>query len=1256
MLLLIPQHQLPRKFQFDDLWARPNLMAKYYIYVCRHEREQYRIVRFFQSILGSKYVHEAILNTLWDRKNLIRKDLIVRSLVSSPILLSAEMKQFLKEAVGEKDVIDRIEKVAKSVREGKWGQLPELKINCHIGDSTLSCNSYSFLEQVPWVEAIASRRWVDKEMHLVEAEEVREEISLWIEQGCLPQMKPEKTLALWRAALANDMPRLLKRCQVELLQKELFPWLLEQISDFELGLFFEEQPSWLPKSEVTVWCGSFPSDLILMITKFPADPMPLKCLLERAWGLIIDDKNVASSFEKHFSTVTTPFSQLTLVELFNTELCDEKSSFWRLVLDSAKIILNMTHFDLIVPPKNMNLYVGRNAIPDNSTPWISLKSYELSFGGKRLIIDGDTLDFSSMPEITDDILVGCFITNRKKILHLTLENCRYLTDRSLEYLVDSHHNETLSTLKLDGCVQITDRGVMAVAASCHHLEGVYLFNCPKITKKSLEALLLNQKNLRALTLPLSIQVDEEELYAWSGISSFICFNQPLEIYLSDRFLNHFPELAQVFGKVKGLSHARLAAHIESVKVFNALAIQFKVNDLVIHALSKHSELEHFCADVSEVSPPSLQHFLQSCTSLKSLHLNGFQVTDSHLVAVGKLSSLNQLTLHGCYQLTSLPPLPSSLKVLDIKGSLSLFSSLKKPLSLVNLTCLNLDKSHTLEDEAFETLVSETRSLERVNLTLCGTLTDRSLKFLSSQPHLTFLSLGFCSQFTQAGLKFLEQRWEALQSLWLYYLPALDDPLLESILKGTPNLTCLDLDFATQLTGRSLQTLAKLCPKIEKLRLSGWRQPFNEELRGVRNLRTLALNGNQHLTLSVLLYVFQHNPQLEELFLSYTNTNDHVLRGLSQLSSLTNLHLSGCHEISDEGICAVIKSHPNLKTLNLKNCKKLTDRVLEAIAEYLPRIENLNVAECPLLTPHGFQKIGTTLHSLKVGHTFFERGEYPELRVFSLSDLPELKDEGFIEAIKSSHSLQAIKISRCKKLSDPSLIELSERHPHLTSLKLAGCSFSSKALLSAFSRWQNLQHLNLSQCPHVDDDLLALVARQGFALQEINLSGLRKITDQGVISIIKSSPLTSLNVSDTLITDLSLLAIIDSLKTLSIRNCPHLTPAVIKQVLLKCRYLKHLDMEGPISAADLTSLILESKQLTRLHLSSPFGNATHLPLLMENCPHLLSLDISHWSGITDAHIQLLVQKFKGLYFLGLKNIKLSEDTFSMLKFYNIKDTV
>ncbi|GMH44944.1 hypothetical protein BSKO_12901 [Bryopsis sp. KO-2023] len=110
-------------------------------------------------------------------------------------------------------------------------------------------------------------------------------------------------------------------------------------------------------------------------------------------------------------------------------------------------------------------------------------------------------------------------------------------------------------------------------------------------------------------------------------------------------------------------------------------------------------------------------------------------------------------------------------------------------------------------------------------------------------------------------------------------------------------------------------------------------------------------------------------------------------------------------------------------------------------------------------------------------------------------------------------LHTVNLSQCVHVSDDGLAVLAKNHPNLTSVNISGCVAVTERGIAELGRLKNLQHLELPWCLKVTDQAirsLAIVPR----MKSLNLSGCQLIHEEGVMALSSFVHLESLNLLNT----------------------------------------------------------------------------------------------------------------------------------------------
>ncbi|KAG3249634.1 hypothetical protein PI124_g5695 [Phytophthora idaei] len=395
----------------------------------------------------------------------------------------------------------------------------------------------------------------------------------------------------------------------------------------------------------------------------------------------------------------------------------------------------------------------------------------------------------------------------------------------------------------------------------------------------------------------------------------------------------------------------------------------------------------------------------------------------------------------------------------------------------------------------------------------------------------------------------------------------------------------------------------------------------------------------------------------------------------QLSLLQELHLNECHHFSSAVLSKVWKDCKRLHSLSVRGCPGVTDAFLQCLAttkrsSAASTLRSLDIRQCKNLTSSGISYLAnSTVKDMSMYHlavddclgvdnmAFFGFETSPGLRSLTSLSLSGLGiDETAISWIVKGcgTSLQRLNVARCKVLSDFALLLMAPliSSPVFVKLNMQECPLiTDTGIKNLFSLEEekyrdaadddddvpqtHLKCLNLKHCVNVGDDAMVLVGKYGGNLAKLNLKGLRKVSDRGVMEIAKGCPLLK-NIS------------------LSGRN---ITLQTFKLLGKMCRNLNVLDiserrdLETPACLMNLVST--RTHPLTRIDLSASNVCDTGVSVLASACRQLESINLSKCAQITDFATEALASRCFQLKILLLSNTRgITDRTLTALAFTKI----
>ncbi|ODV92916.1 hypothetical protein CANCADRAFT_30926 [Tortispora caseinolytica NRRL Y-17796] len=368
-------------------------------------------------------------------------------------------------------------------------------------------------------------------------------------------------------------------------------------------------------------------------------------------------------------------------------------------------------------------------------------------------------------------------------------------------------------------------------------------------------------------------------------------------------------------------------------------------------------------------------------------------------------------------------------------------------------------------------IAKCTSLDYVHMPLCQNIKGHGLQcILVRNSKISHLDLTDGMNIKCESLSYIGRCTELL-TLTLTRCINLDDNTLYGIVSKCPNLRRLDVKGCDLITWRSIEAVTRLCPLLKsfsfgniqfslpaemletilirlttlrELNLSLIRSLSNQTLSNLpvgvtfRKLRIIDLSGCSDLSDQGVLHIVQSAPCLSRVSLGKCNLTDKGLSYLSKLASELHLvSLAHCTAITDEGVNVLVRSCTRIRYLDFTSCIHLTDNCVRSISE-LPKLRRLGLVRCGRITD-------TSLYFLR-RRTFAE------------------------------NTLERLHLSYCERLSIPGLLELLNCAPRLRHISLTGIPAFMRRDIIKFSRTSLdglTQHQRQLFCVIIGEEVKAL---------------------------------------------------------------------------------------------------------------------------------------------------------------------------------------
>lgn len=398
------------------------------------------------------------------------------------------------------------------------------------------------------------------------------------------------------------------------------------------------------------------------------------------------------------------------------------------------------------------------------------------------------------------------------------------------------------------------------------------------------------------------------------------------------------------------------------------------------------------------------------------------------------------------------------------------------------------------------------------------LTDLGLKAISRGcPSLKVLSLWNLSSVGDEGLSEIATGCHSLEKLDLCHCPAITDKGLIAIAMNCPNLTSVTLESCSNIGNESLKALGQYCPNLKCIILKNCQLVDD---KGIASLFSVAGHVLTKANLQAL------------------NISDVSLAVIGHYgSAMSDLALGGLHNVNERGFWVMGKGQglQKLKSLTITSCQGVSDVGLEAIGQGCPDLKLFRLRKCPLVSDNGvvsFAKAAGSLESLQLeeSHRITQFGVLGilanccgKLKALALANCLGIRDLDFVFPVTSfCSSLRSLIIRNCPGLGNHGLAMLGRLCPNLTHVDLSGLKeITDSGILPLVQRSEaGLVKVNLTGCVNLTDNVVAEISKiHGETLEILNLDGCRNITDISLMAMARNcSVLRELDVSHCGITD------------------------------------------------------------------------------------------------------------------------------------------
>ena len=319
--------------------------------------------------------------------------------------------------------------------------------------------------------------------------------------------------------------------------------------------------------------------------------------------------------------------------------------------------------------------------------------------------------------ITDQAIIQA-VQKLTNLQVMDLQKCIDLTDQSIKFLAECR---TLRKISLDQTFKISDAAFKTLIKYCPDLTDVKIIDCARVSDNTM-------KHLAGLENLVNLSVADCSRLSDAGVRN-LSEGSSIGVIRSLDFTN--------VNKLTDISLYRIGKAIMNIRRLSLA----------------------YCENITD----SGIEYLLPLVHLNEIDLSGTTISDETLAKLGKMNTLNHLTIQECPYITDTgvgklcARLKDKLKSLDISHCKEITD---KPMKSLAYNCrylkkINLAGCWKLTDETPTCLAAVCNRIEIFDISGCYQMTDGSLRHFKKLKDLELLVLKFCRNITHKGYHYIK---------------------------------------------------------------------------------------------------------------------------------------------------------------------------------------------------------------------------------------------------------------------------------------------------------------------------------------------------------------------------------------------------------------------------------------------------------------------------------------------------------------------
>nr|XP_015219501.1 PREDICTED: uncharacterized protein LOC107079475 [Lepisosteus oculatus] len=316
-----------------------------------------------------------------------------------------------------------------------------------------------------------------------------------------------------------------------------------------------------------------------------------------------------------------------------------------------------------------------------------------------------------------------------------------------------------------------------------------------------------------------------------------------------------------------------------------------------------------------------------------------------------------------------------------------------------------------------------------------------------------------------------------------------------------NCICLNDTWLSNIGRHCPKSLTLYRCQSESITDKGLDDLFRQCKYSLKELSVTSCSGPRLSGDSVLLHCTAHCIQLTSVDISWTGATDMgVLSLVNSCNRLQSLSINGC-QMTDDALKGLVKRHgKSLNRLEAFGCHALSAKSMSSLADQCPNLRVLNIGQMPKITDvclthmipcfkhlTSINVTGINVVRDRTVHCIVKHCS--KLESLTLSSCPCITDVSLVEVSTYLPTIRYFDVSGCRKVTDTGVQAITLTCRHLQYLDLSSTRTGKRGVcLLANYCYRSLECVKLSFCKDVSEDAVKKLCKNCKRLKLLHLFG------------------------------------------------------------------------------------------------------------------------------------------------------------------------